>query len=98
MSAVKQKTETEEKTEPQSVDEENKNQKEARRPRVISNPNDVAALVLAQLDNVSNKKDEFTIAVKGLADTTRQLVRAYGEHMKTIQELKKRVDQLEESK
>ncbi len=66
--------------------------------RVISNPNDVATLVLVQLDNVSNKRDELTIAVKGLADTTRQLVRAYGEHVKTIQELKKRVDELEAKK
>ncbi len=45
-----------------------------------------------------NKRDELTIAVKGLADTTRQLVRAYGEHVKTIQELKKRVDELEAKK
>jgi Ca2+-binding RTX toxin-like protein len=38
--------------------------------RVISNPNDVAGLVLAQLNYVNNKKDELTIAIKGLAVTT----------------------------
>ena len=37
-------------------------------PRVISNPNDVASLVLMQVDAVNAKKDELTIAIKGLAD------------------------------
>lgn len=63
--------------------------------RVISNPNDVASLVLAQLNHVNGKKDELTIAIKGLADTTQQLVRAYAEHTRTIQQLSERVKVLE---
>jgi len=63
--------------------------------RVISNPNDVASLVLAQLNHVNNKKDELTIAIKGLADTTQQLVRAYADHTRTIQMLAERVKALE---
>jgi glycerol-3-phosphate dehydrogenase len=69
---------------------------EARPQRVISTPNDVASLVLMQVDAVSAKKDELTIAIKGLTDTTKQLVRAYAEHAKTIQRLQQRVRTLEE--
>jgi len=65
-------------------------------PRVISDPNDVASLVLMQVDAVNAKKDELTIAIKGLTDLTKQLVRAYGEHTKTIQRLQERVKALEE--
>ena len=57
--------------------------------------NDVAGLVLAQLNHVNNKKDELTIAIKGLADTTQQLVRAYADHTRTIQQLAERVKVLE---
>jgi glycerol-3-phosphate dehydrogenase len=65
------------------------------KPRVITSPNDVAGLVLAQLNHVNGKKDELTIAIKGLADTTQQLVRAYAEHTRTIQQLGERVKTLE---
>lgn len=67
-----------------------------KQPRVISNPNDVASLVLMQVDAVSAKKDELTIAIKGLTDTSKQLVRAYAEHAKAIQKLQLRIKQLEE--
>ena len=68
-----------------------------RGPVSISNPNDVANLVLIQIDSVNAKKDELTIAVKGLADLTKQLVRAYGEHTKRIQELETKMKTLEKS-
>ena len=74
---------------------ENATPRNGAKPRVISNPNDVASLVLAQLNHVNGKKDELTIAIKGLADTTQQLVRAYAEHMRTIQQLSERVKTLE---
>lgn len=64
--------------------------------RVISNPSDVAGLVMMQVDNVNAKKDELTIAIKGLTDTSKQLVRAYAEHAKAIQKLQQRIKQLEE--
>jgi len=67
-------------------------------PRVISNPNDVASLVLMQVDAVNAKKDELTIATKGLTDLTKQLVRAYGEHTRTIQRLQERVKAREDRK
>ncbi len=68
-----------------------------RGPVSISNPNDVANLVLIQIDSVNAKKDELTIAVKGLADLTKQLVRAYGEHTKRIQELEAKMKTVEKS-
>ena len=65
------------------------------KPRVVSNPNDVASLVLMQIDAVNGKKDDLTIAIKGLGDLTKQLVRAYAENMKAIQGLQTRVRELE---
>jgi hypothetical protein len=62
---------------------------------VISNPNEVASLVLVQIDAVNAKKDELTIAIKGLSDLTKQLMRAYGEHSKRIQQLEMKIRELE---
>lgn len=69
-----------------------------RTPRVITNPGDVASVVLMQVDNVNAKKDELTIAIKGLTDTAKQLVRAYAEHAKAIQKLQARIKALEVQK
>lgn len=65
------------------------------RQRVISNPSDVASLVLMQVDAVNAKKDDLTTAIRSLTDTTKQLARAYSDHTKTINELKRRVQILE---
>lgn len=65
-------------------------------PRVITHPNDVAGLVMMQIDAVNSKKDELTIAVKNLADTSKQLVRAYAGQAAAIQKLQKRVKELED--
>lgn len=92
--ATKQQTTTDK---PNGADTADTNNAQQRQPRAISNPNDVAALVMAQLNNVNGKKDELTIAIKGLMDTTSQLVRAYGEHVKTIAQLQQRVKALEEN-
>ena len=68
----------------------------AAKPRVISNPGDVAGLVMMQVDAVNAKKDELTIAIKGLTDTTKLLVRAYADHAKVIGTLQQRIKTLEE--
>jgi hypothetical protein len=70
--------------------------KPGKQPRVISHPGDVAGLVMMQIDAVNTKKDELTIAAKGLADTAKQLVRAYAQQAAVIQKLQKRVTDLEE--
>jgi uncharacterized membrane protein YgcG len=65
-----------------------------RQPRVVSRPEDVAGLVLMQIDLVNARKDDLTIAIKGLSDLTRQLVRAYGENMQTIDQLNSKVKKM----
>src|SRR6266853_2948003 len=47
------------------------------RPRVLTHPQDVMALVLRQVDTVNATKDELTIALKRPMDLTKQLARAY---------------------
>ena len=66
----------------------------ANQPRVVSRPEDVAGLVLMQIDLVNARKDDLTIAIKGLSDLTRQLVRAYGENTQTIGQLQAQVTKL----
>jgi len=68
------------------------------RNRVISDPNQVAQLVMMRIDHVNSKKDELTIAVKALADTTRQLVGVYAKQQVQIAKLAKRVEELEKAK
>ena len=66
------------------------------KPRVISNPNDIAGLVMMQIDNINAKKDDLTIAIKGLTDTAKQLVRAYAQQQQVIAKLAERVKKLED--
>ena len=66
----------------------------AQQPRVVSRPEDVAGLVLMQIDLVNARKDDLTIAIKGLSDLTRQLVRAYGENTQTIEQLQSKVKKM----
>lgn len=73
----------------------NRNQPKGK-PRVISNPNDVAGLVMMQIDNINAKKDDLTIAIKGLTDTSKQLVRAYAQQQQVIAKLAERLKKLED--
>lgn len=70
--------------------------KNGTKQRVVSHPGDVAGLVMMQVDAVNAKKDELTIAIKGLTDTAKQLVRAYAEHTQAIAKLQQRIKVLEE--
>lgn len=63
--------------------------------RTVSDPRDVATLVMSRMSMVNAKKDELTIAIKGLSDVTQQLAHAYAEQMKAIDKLVKRVKALE---
>lgn len=64
--------------------------------KVISHPNDIATLVMAQVNAVNSKKDDLTIAVKQLTDITQQLVQAYAGHMNMIGQLNRRLKELED--
>ena len=65
--------------------------------RVISDPNEVAQLVMMRIDHVNTKKDELTIAVKALADTAKQLVSVYAKQQAQIAKLAKQVEELEKA-
>jgi hypothetical protein len=65
--------------------------------RVISDPKEVAQLVMMRIDHVNAKKDELTIAVKSLADTAKQLVSVYAKQQAQIAKLAKKVDELEKA-
>ena len=67
------------------------------KPRVISDPKEVAQLVMMRIDQVNSKKDELTIAVKALADTAKQLVSTYANQQAQIAKLAKRVEALEKA-
>ena len=73
------------------------NQARGQRPpgKAVSDPREVATLVLARMNVVNNKKDELTIAIKGLSDITQQLSLAYAEQLRAIERLSKRVQSLE---
>ena len=64
------------------------------RARTVSQPREVAALVLTQIDQVNAKKDELTIAIKALTDLTKQLATSYANQMLAIEQLTRRVKTL----
>lgn len=66
--------------------------------RIISDPNEVAQLVIMRIDHVNAKKDELTIAVKALADTTKRLVNMYAKQQGQINMLAKKVEEFEKAK
>lgn len=65
----------------------------ARRP--ISDPREVAAVVMGRMKLVKTKRDELSVAIDGLVDITQQLTRAYAEQLMTIEALRRRLKQLE---
>ncbi|MDM0019123.1 hypothetical protein [Variovorax saccharolyticus] len=71
-----------------SVSDPGRNPQQA--ARALS-PRDVATVVMARMNMVNTKKDELTIAIKGLSDTTQQLARLCAEQMQTIEALSQRL-------
>ena len=65
-------------------------------PQTISDPRQIAAVVMARMNLINTKKDELTIAMKGLTDLTQQLVQAYAAQMQAIEQLAARLKALEE--
>ncbi len=78
--------------------QERKANDQAQPGRVISDPKEVAKIVMMQIDQVNVKKDELTIAVKALADTAKKLFSAYANQQAQIAKLAKRVEELEKVK
>jgi len=68
----------------------------APQPQTISDPRQIAAVVMARMNLINTKKDELTIAMKGLTDLTQQLVQAYAAQMQVIEQLATRLKAVEE--
>lgn len=68
---------------------------DGRNGRAVFEPQAFAALIMARMNRVNAKKDELTIAIKGLADITQHLARVYADQLVTIERLKRRVNELE---
>jgi len=66
-------------------------------PQAIADPRQVAAVVMARMNLINTKKDELTIAIKGLTDLTQQLVQAYAAQMQAIEQLTTRLKAMEET-
>ena len=76
------------------MDEKN-NASPQQAPRSISDPREVATLIMSRIGMVNAKKDELSVAIQGLCDATQQLSRAYSAQMVTIDRLVRRVKSLE---
>ena len=66
-------------------------------PQTIADPRQIAAIVMARINHINAKKDELTIAIKGLTDLTQQLVQAYAGQMQVIEQLAARLKAMEET-
>lgn len=63
--------------------------------RAISDPREVATVVMSRMNMVNVKKDELASAINGLVDITQQLTRTYAAQLLAIEQLRRRVKALE---
>jgi hypothetical protein len=68
---------------------------EAQPRKVITDPREIAAIVMAQMGVVNAKKEELATAVKTMNDLTQQLVMAYAQQARFIERLAQRAKTLE---
>jgi hypothetical protein len=67
--------------------------KPARRP--VTDPREVASVVMGRMQLVKAKRDELSLAIDGLVDITNQLTRVYAQQLMAIEVLRRRVKELE---
>lgn len=63
--------------------------------RAISDPREVARVVVTRMAHVNAKKDELTLAINSLIDITQQLTRTYAQQLLAVEQLRRRVQALE---
>jgi hypothetical protein len=63
--------------------------------RAVSDPREVARVVVTRMAQVNAKKDELTQAINGLIDITQQLTRTYAQQLLAVEQLRRRVQALE---
>ena len=64
-------------------------------PQAVADPRQIAAVVMARMNLINTKKDELTIAIKGVTDLTQQLLQAYAAQMQIIEQLAARLKAVE---
>jgi hypothetical protein len=64
-------------------------------PRTISHPREVAAVVMARMNQVNVKKDELGDSVDGLMEVMQQLTKIHEEQLLAMEQLRRRVKALE---
>jgi hypothetical protein len=74
---------------------QNQQQTKRQNTQAVSDPREIATLIMARMNVVNARKDELTIAIKGLTDITQQLAGAYAEQVLLIERLANRVKTLE---
>jgi hypothetical protein len=65
-------------------------------PTVISDPREIAAIIMTRMHLINAKKDDLTIAIKSVTDLTQQLTQVYAGQMQIIEQLAARLKALEE--
>ena len=68
---------------------------EAQARKVITDPREIAAVIMAQMGAVNARTDDLAKAIKTLTDLTQQLVVAYTQQAQFIQRLAQRAKALE---
>jgi len=68
---------------------------EAQPRKVITDPREIAAIVMAQMGVVNAKKEDLAKAITTLTDMTQQLVVAYAQQARFIERLAQRAKALE---
>jgi hypothetical protein len=63
--------------------------------RAITHPREVAAVVMARMNQVNAKKDELGISIHGLMEVMQQLTKIHDEQLLAIEQLRRRVKALE---
>jgi hypothetical protein len=74
------------------------NDKAAIRHRPVTDPREMASLVMTRMNVVIAKKDELALAIHRLSEITQQLTRSYGEQLLTIEQLRSQGNAPETSK
>ncbi|HEX7889855.1 MAG TPA: hypothetical protein VF522_10890 [Ramlibacter sp.] len=64
-------------------------------PRAITHPREVAAVVMARMNQVNAKKDELGVSIHGLMEVMQQLTKIHDEQLLAIEQLRRRVKALE---
>ena len=90
-----QKADTTQATLAQAAPQPNAAAGEQKPARAVTDPREVAATVMARLQQVKSRRDQMTAAVDDVVDIAQQLTRAYARQVLLIDQLRRRIKVLE---